>query len=924
MSGEADAAEAGRRARWERVDAVLDAALDLGAGERGAFLDGACGSDAALRAEVEQLLRCCGEADGFLESPASGLGAALVAAPEPEMRIGPYRTLGVVGRGGMGVVYLAERDDEHFRMRVAVKVLPRGMEGGQAVRRFLEERQILARLQHPGIARLLDGGVTEDGLPYFVMEYVEGTRLDRYCDARGMGLRERLALFCRVCEAVEYAHRNLVVHRDIKPANVLVTAAGEVKLLDFGIARLTEPGPGAREHTGTGRGWMTPEFASPEQVRGEPVTTESDVYALGVVLYRLLAGRSPYEPTGRTPHEVERSILEAEPPRPSDTVQSVGGTEDARRLRRRLRGDLDAIVLRAMRKEPERRYPSAEALRQDVLRHLDGRPVEARAGTRRYRAGRFVRRHRAAVGAAAVLLLTLLGGMGGTLWQARAAAREAARAERVQAFLVDIFDQSDPERVNGDSITARQLLDEGARRIDAELRGEPETQARMYLLLGGIYRRLGVEGRAEAMLDRALDLRTRLHGRDDVRTAQVLEQQGLVAVEQQRLPLAERLMREVLAIRGRHLAPDDSLVADGHAGLASALYMGGRWDDAERTIRAALGIDARARHGALRSAVHLEQLSSILRKRGQTDSAIATARRALALRGGEGGPDRLTTRTALVNLGRIYAAHGDFAAADTLFRQAIAFDRRRLGAESRTSLSDQGELASVLAQQGKLAEAERLGHALVASSSRAYPATHPFPYIARGNLAHVLASEQRFAQAEPLYREAYEGLRRAYGPDHPDAVAAEASLAATLALLGRMDEAETLFGDAVMRIRRAVGDDNPRSASAMLGYSELLLKRGKPARALPMMRTVAQVLGHALAPGHPELLRAESVLGACLSQTGSTREGGALLERTYRTLLRTRGSDDVYTDRARGRLTDHYARTGRRDLIATLAPAAKV
>jgi len=918
MSGADDTA---RRARWERVDALLDDALDLAAHERAAFLDDACGGDAALRDEVEQLLRACDEADGFLATPARELGAALLATPEPEARIGPYRTTGVAGRGGMGVVYLAERDDDQFQMRVAIKVLPRGVEGGRAVRRFLDERQILARLQHPAIARLLDGGVTAEGLPYFVMEYVEGTPLDRYCDDRELGIRERLALFARVCEAVEYAHHALVVHRDLKPGNILVTAAGEVKLLDFGIARLTAPGEGERELTGTAGRWMTPEFASPEQVRGEPVTTRSDVYALGVVLYRLLAGRSPYQPAGGTPHQVERAILETEPPRPSDTVMAVAGADDARRLRRRLRGDLDAIVLRAMRKEPGRRYPSAEALRQDVLRHLDGRPVEARPGTRRYRAGRFVRRHRASVAAAAVLLLSLLGGMGGTLWQARAAARQAARAERVQAFLVSVFDQSDPERVNGDSITARELLDEGARRIGVELRGEPRTQASMYLLLGGIYRRLGVDGRAGEMLARALSLRIRLHGRDDPRTAEVLEQQGLLALAQERLPLAEGLMRETLAIRGRHLPAGDTLIGQAQAGLADVLYHAGRWGDAERAIRLALRGDGPG--GSPRAAPHLERLSAILDRRGETDSAVATARRALELRAAADhadGADRLATHAAMMNLGRVHETRGDFAAAEVLFRRAVAFDRRRLGPESRTTLADLAELAAVLEEQGRPAEAERLERAVIAAAdSRAYPPSHPFPYAVRNNLGHALASQGRVAEAEPQYRQAYLGLRRAYGPDHPDAVAAEASLAATLALLGRVTDAEPLFGDAVARTRRAVGDDNPRSASAMLGYSELLLRSGKPGRALPMMRSVATVVEHALAPGHPERLRAESVLGACLSATGSTRQGGALLERTYRELLRTRGPGDVYTDRARGRLADHYRRVGRPELASALA-----
>ncbi len=917
MSGTADAAVAERRARWHRVDALLDDALDRAIADRDDYLRHACGDDDALRQEVTQLLRACEQAAGFLESPARELGAALLAVPEQALRIGPYVTAGIAGRGGMGVVYVAERDDDQFRMRVAIKVLPREMQGGQAVRRFLEERQILARLQHHGIARLLDGGVTQDGLPYFVMELVEGTPLDRYCDAAALGVRARLALFGDVCEAVDYAHRNLVVHSDIKPANILVTSAGQVKLLDFGIARLAEPGPENGELTGQGRRWMTPEFASPEQVRGAPVTTQSDVYALGVVMYRLLTGRSPYELTGRTSHEVERAILETDPPRPSEMTTSSDGAVDGRLLR----GDLDAIVLCAMCKEPERRYPSADALRQDVLRYLDGQPVKARTATRRYRAGKFVGRHRALVAGASVMLLSLLAGMGGTLWQARAAAREAARAERIQSFLADIFGQADPERVNGDSITARQLLDDGAARIDAQLRADPEMQARIYLLLGGIYRRLGVESRADSLLARALVLRTRLHGSDDPRTADVLEQQALVAIDQQRLPRADSLMREVLAIRDRHLAPDDTLVAVAHAGLATAMYSAGRWDDAERAVRRALELDARGRGSVLLTAAHLEQLSSILDKRGRADSAIGLARRALALREQPGGKELLATHRARVNLGRVYDAHGEFAAAESLFRQAVAFDTRRFGAESRSTLADQSELGVVLDEQGKLDAAVRLDRAVIASASRVYSAMHPFPYVARNNLAHALASQGSFAEAESTYREAYDGFRRVYGADHPDAVAVEASWAATLALLGRLREAEPVFGDAVARIRRAVGDDNPRSAAAMLGYSELLLKLHEPARALPMMRIVGGVVAHSLAPEHPERLRAESVLGACLSQTGSVREGGKLLERSYQVLLRTRGRDDIYSERARGRLSDHYRRSGREDLAVALVAA---
>jgi serine/threonine-protein kinase len=908
-----------RKARWRRVDALLDAALDLEPHERGAWLDRACAGDGELRAEVEQFLGFCVDAEGFLEHPAREVGALLVAGNEEGTRIGPYRTLGVAGRGGMGVVYLAERADDQFHMRVAIKVLAHGVDGGHAVRRFLDERQILARLQHPAIARLLDGGVTEAGLPYFVMEYVEGTPLDRYCDERGLDVGARLALFCRVCEAVEYAHRNLVVHRDLKPGNILVTADGEVKLLDFGIARLTERGDDV-ERTGTAGRWMTPEYASPEQVRGEPVTTASDVYALGVLLYRLLSGRSPYETASRTPHEVERAILETDPRPPSQPTGPSGARSAGTR---RLSGDLDAIVLKAMRKEPERRYPSAQALREDVQRHLAGRPVEARAGSRRYRAAKFVRRNRLAVSAAAVLALSLLGGLGGTLWQARHAARQAARAERVKAFLVDVFDQSDPEQVNGDSVTARQLLDGGAARIRAELAGEPETQAEMYLLLGRIYRRLGLAARAEPLAGEALAIRSRLYGPADLRTAEAREQQALLAADQGRLPEAERLMRGVQAVRARRLAADDTLMGATHAELARIFQAAGRWDEAEHAVRAALAIDRRNGASRLQLADHLELLANVLRLRGRSDSSIAAARAALDARlAADPQRTRLSTHAAMVSLGSIYEAHGDFAQSEALFRRAIDFDRRRLGPRSRTTLSDMSQLGAVLEEQGKAAEAERVERELIREADAAYPPGHPFPFDARTNLGHTLATQSRFAEAEAVYRQAYDGLRRAYGPDHPDALATESSLAAVLAINGKMDEADRAFADAVARVRRTLGDDNPHTAAVMQGYAEFLLKRKDPAAALPLMRVAVRVIDAALAPEHPERLRAESVLGACLSGTGHVAEGGALLERTYRTLLRTRGPADVYTERARSRLIDHDRRIGRADLARALEASA--
>ncbi|HEU0107171.1 MAG TPA: serine/threonine-protein kinase, partial [Vicinamibacteria bacterium] len=376
--------------RWKQVKAVLDVARGLPPENRQVRIADLCAADAELRAEVESLLACDGEAADFLETDAqlASLQSLTEVRPEtrPGARIGPYKVLSEIGRGGMGAVYLAERDDREFRKTVAIKLVRGDADSESVVRRFRQERQILAELDHPNIARLLDGGTTDEGIPYVVMEHVDGIPIDVYCEKAALTVEQRLALFRGVCSATADAHRKQVVHRDLKPSNILVTADGTPKLLDFGIAKVLAPQPGS-ERTVTGTLLMTPEYASPEQWRGSPVTAASDIYSLGVILYRLLAGRSPYKVGSDLPHELSRAVCEEDPAPPSSTGAPV--------TRRRLAGDLDAIVLKALRKEPERRYSSAEDLSEDIRRHLEGRPVTARKDGVRYRTGRLIRRNKA-------------------------------------------------------------------------------------------------------------------------------------------------------------------------------------------------------------------------------------------------------------------------------------------------------------------------------------------------------------------------------------------------------------------------------------------------------------------------------------------------------------------------------------------------
>ncbi|MGH8263013.1 MAG: serine/threonine protein kinase, partial [Steroidobacteraceae bacterium] len=478
--------------RWSQVKELFYAALDLPRDDQPSFLDRQCAGDAALRADLNSLLDAHHQPGPFLDKPAtaSALGA-LADAPGQQWigrRIGPYQIVELVGSGGMGEVYKAVRVDEQFQQQVAIKLVRGGYDTQQVLARFKSERQILATLEHPNIARLLDGGATEGGLPYLVMELIDGERIDQYCERHRLSTRDRVSLFRDVCAAVSYAHQRLVVHCDLKPGNMLVTAEGTVKLLDFGVAKLLSLAPRAatEERTVTLMRALTPEFASPEQVRGEATTTASDVYSLGVVLYRLLTGRSPYRSTGTLPHEIIRDVCDTEPERPSAALQA--NVE--------LRGDLDNITLMALRKEPDRRYASVEQFSEDLRRYLRGLPVLARGDQFAYRAGKFITRNKIAIVAGVLVFISLVGGLAATLWQARIARAETARAERHFASVRKLansfmFELHDAIAELPGSTAARQLLVKNALLYLDELSGESVGDARLHEELATAYVKIG-------------------------------------------------------------------------------------------------------------------------------------------------------------------------------------------------------------------------------------------------------------------------------------------------------------------------------------------------------------------------------------------------------------------------------------------------
>jgi len=836
-------------ARFRRAREIFEALVEETALERGERLSSIALEDPGLAAAVRELLEADRRAQGYLSSPAADLLGSTAAGGSASSGagsllgelMGAWRVLEPLGAGGMGEVFLAERADGRFEQRVALKLVKRGMDTAQILRRFARERQILARLEHPGIARLLDGGEAADGRPFFVMELASGQPITEYCRSRESSLEERLRLLIDCCEAVDAAHRNLVVHRDLKPSNILVTPEGRIKLLDFGIARLVGEEDSETQLTRQGAQVLTPAYAAPEQILGGGVTMATDVFALGVVLYELLTGALPYDRRATTPLDLVSRVERESAERPSTVVRRGAEAEGGRAAERRarpLRGDLDTIVLKALSREPERRYPSAAAFAADLHAYLEGRPVAARPDSALYRTRKFVGRHRLAVAASAAVAVALVAALAVSLYQTAIARRQAARAAAAQAYLTGLFADVDPDRAAGAAPTVRELLDRGAGRLEVQLASEPELRAEMEMLLGQVYGQLSLPDQAEPLLRRAAEGYRGVAGDSDRRTMEAERRLAVAIHRQARYAEAEPLFRDLQA-RAERLGEGADL-----AGI-------------------------------------LSNYGNLKRQTGDYAGAAALLERAVRVAGTEGDLDSVTLATAVNNLGLVYWRQNRLHAAIRAFERALGMHQKNRPGSGLVA-GTLGNLSEVSRDLGDLDTAERYGNEAVALQRSIYGANHPAVANTLVSLASLARRRDDLPRAEALFREAIATFAASQRPDHPDLAFALRGLANALRQENRTREAVAAYEQALAVRRKAFGDRHPDVAQSWQDLARGKLALDDLEGALAALRTGVEIYRATLPADSSQLAGGLFLLGDVLRENGRAREGIPYLEEALR------------------------------------------
>lgn len=845
--------------RWEKIQHIFEQALEVDNTERASLIRSLSDGDDEICHEVLSLLDADNEHDNILDKSVG----ALLNLPQDEnltgRKVGPYILKKEIGQGGMGAVYLAERDDTDFKQVIALKIIKRGMDTDEILRRFSHERQILAGLKHPNIARLYDGGITDDGLPYFTMEFVDGEPITDYCNNNRLSIDERLTLFLEVLDAVIYAQSNLIVHRDLKPGNIFITKDGTVKLLDFGIAKLIGDNdiyPDSPELTKTGYQVMTPGYASPEQVRGEPVTTASDVYSLGIVLYELLTGHRPYIVQGISPFEIEKVICTTDPSKPStvisridDSVKDTPSTKDAdkiiaelrhttpEKLKKKLRGDLDNISMKALTKEAGSRYTTAQRFSDDIRRHLKGLPVSARAATLTYRFTKFIRRNTFPL-SAAVLFIGVISSL--TVYytinlsdERDKAKLEAEKAKAVSEYVTSLFEISNPNEAKGQTITARELLDEGAARLETDLADQPEIQVELMDVISNVYYSLSQLDKAKYYSRKAVDLSRQIYNDNDKAVSVSLHRLGDLYFEAGDYASAESLYTEAVTIDSKLFGANDTSVA-----------------------------------------YHYTAIGSVHRHLTDYENAKIYYEKALKIQRDNFEPPNLDLAYTLANLGRLYQFTEQYDTAEKLFIESLEMRQEILGLENFETVASLGTMGSLMLVQ------------------------------------------ENYIKAIEYYTTALNALQALVDDNHRYVGGIMGSLAYSYYKEGNLPIADSLFKKAIGIAQANLPENHVGTTPTLSGYGQMLIEMNMLDSAYAMLSKAYTIRKTHYPPNHRLTIVTEANLGYCLFKLNKFSEAEEKLTHAYAVQLDLFGPDNHLTKEFKGYLQEFYTGTNQPEKAA--------
>ncbi len=925
---------------------IFDATLELEPDQRNAFIDDRCKDDHTVRNEVLALLASYEKTDHFLEPPVRAAAFELLSDFTHSgfigQQIGSYTLTSLIATGGMGTVYLAEPiPPSNENNNVAIKLIRRGMASPDILQRFHKECQTLAGLEHENIARQLEGGISDQGIPYLAMEYIDGLPIDQYCDNNNLSVQQRLELFRKVCSAVQYAHQNLIIHRDIKPSNILILQNGTPKLLDFGIAKLIQPTNTdiTMTVTSTGLQMITPQYASPEVIRQMPASTAMDVYSLGLLLYELLTGRRAYNIKHQLPHEIERLICETDPPAPSSIVtqayefyRSDGTTrkltaEDIsliRRLnpfdlRRVLRGDLDTVILKALHKDPKRRYPTVEQLSQDIERFLSGFGVLAQKDSLGYRAQKFIKRNKALALASLIIFISLIGGITGTTWglfqakhEAARARKEAVKAQQINLFLQDMLASVDPDEGNRD-ILVREVLDLSSRRIDQEFANLPEVKASIQHTIGRTYLNLGLHQDAQPHLQAALDLRKKNHPQNHPEIAESLLLYGEMLFFNDKHDEALAVLDEARTMYEKLFGNRHETIVKVLNAIARVHDNAGRYEESIKMFRQSLTI-CQSLHpdNHADTTDTMEKLSVALSNHGQYEKAIELSRKSLQMNQNIFHAEHPRIATNLKVLALALQRGNKNKESESLYRQALALYQTIYGHTHPDIARILNNLGVLISDQGKIQEAQSMLQEALDMRRSLYGNDHHSVAVTLQNLATIMTAEL----AEPLLRESLEISRNRLGNDHPNVAQILSNLGANLYSRGLYEEATPLYRESLAIFKKRLPENHFKLSYPMLGLGNTLLRKGEHELAHSLLLESLRLRKLRFPDHHPAVLIVTTSMGQCLTHSGKYEQAQSMLINSHEQLKTQLGASHELTRKALSALIQLYETWDQKEKLA--------